>query len=167
MKPFNAQYEVPREFWLEGPWTNELDEYEWKAAESFYDCAVLRGPMRQWNGYVGIPLDHPLSSLKYDIVQERADINRDLDELTFSRQIGDLYWVGFDLCHVGDLTPTIDSAAYMESINPGKPKEYYQTLSNMFNMPWVFADATYKDMDYAIRATNDWAKALYDAEPSR
>jgi len=77
-------------------------------------CVLLRGPALQWNGYVGIPVGHPLHGIAYD--QEKGWLKpvRDLEVhggITYADdhvpgfQPDGLWYFGFDCSHYRDFYP--------------------------------------------------------------
>lgn len=83
---------------------NEGDEQEFLYRG--FMCCAMRGPCKQWNGYVQIPVNHPCYGLHYD------DINVGVHGgLTFGDDVAPWnslikgHFIGFDCAHVGDLTP--------------------------------------------------------------
>lgn len=71
-------------------------------------CAVLKGPLGCWNGYVGVPSAHP------DHGRDYSDVDVDVHGgLTYgcASLPGDgevpqgFFWFGFDTAHYGDYVP--------------------------------------------------------------
>jgi hypothetical protein len=53
----------------ERPWETEPENANWTDDRTRLPCAMRRGPVGAWCGYVGLPNDHPLSGKSYnDIV---------------------------------------------------------------------------------------------------
>lgn len=100
----------------EGPWHTEPDRVEWKHAG--VQCLMVRGPMAQWCGYVGVPPGHPWHGRGYSGANSiSADVH---GGITYARECQgevchvpepgepeDLWWVGFDCCHYMDLAPVM------------------------------------------------------------
>lgn len=65
-----------------------------------------------YNGYVGLPKNHMLFGLHYDIINESIDVHGGLtwsaDHLP-NQQPDGLWWVGFDTAHAGDVVPGYDA----------------------------------------------------------
>jgi len=57
---------LPRENWDAGPWDNEPDKVQWLDVFSGYPCLIVRGPMGNLCGYVGVPPFHPWYGLPYN-----------------------------------------------------------------------------------------------------
>lgn len=104
---------LDREGWPPGPWDDEPDRLEFEHAG--LPCLIVRIPLGTWCGYVGVSPDHPWHGRGYDHVDAEAH-----GGLTFSGacQIGglicheskasradDVWWLGFDCAHAGDLIP--------------------------------------------------------------
>lgn len=111
----------------DGPWTGEPDKVQWIDEATDLDCLAVRNRLDAWCGYVGVPPGHQLHGLDYEAVHERLP---DLDVhggLTFAagcheRENGDgvchvpaagrpadLWWIGFDCAHIGDVVPGMDA----------------------------------------------------------
>lgn len=134
------------------PWETEPDELDFEAYG--LPCALRRGPVKAWCGYVGIPPKHPLHGkgysdhihapktlLKRSIDKDRIPIISmfcaNADELADGIISLDLcfdvhggltwadghsgsplhkaeghWWFGFDCCHAGDLSPSMDASKF-------------------------------------------------------
>lgn len=104
----------------DGPWMNEIHRLEFK--HEGLDCLINRNPsLFVWCGYVGVPKGHALYGTHYD------DVNVDVHGgLTFSREChgyvchqanNEVWWLGFDCAHMGDLMPEMMSAWRMLLLN--------------------------------------------------
>ncbi len=95
-------------------WETEGDERDFEAHG--LKCAMRRGPVGQWCGYVGIPEGHPLFGEDCDAVS--VDVHGGLTyaddnlpsswKLKIGRKslyVADGWWFGFDCAHAGDLMP--------------------------------------------------------------
>ena len=119
-----------RSKWGAGPWDSEPDDKtQWIDEATGLDCLAVRNHAGAWCGYVGLPATHPLHGKDYS-----ADIrfpSRDGEglksmEAAFSVHGGityasacsgeichvpedgrpdDVWWIGFDCAHSGDLAP--------------------------------------------------------------
>ncbi len=108
-------------------WKTEPDEARWTHAG--LACAIMRGPVGAWCGYVGVPADHPTYGLGYytssyeveDVLSgeaaRKAPVQAQLNDIrvhggmTFSGKRFDdngLHWFGFDCSHAGDYSPGLD-----------------------------------------------------------
>lgn len=98
-----------------GPWDYEPDRAEWRDEDTGLPCLARRGPLGQWCGYVAVPPGHPWHGADYDALP--VDVH---GGLTFAApcdesagichaprpgEPGDVWWLGFDCAHLGDLVP--------------------------------------------------------------
>jgi len=89
--------------------------YEFK--EQGLKCVILRGPMLQWNGFVGIPESHPLYGYNYFQKRKKEGAPEELLEvyggITYSADSlpdflpDGLWYFGFDCGHAHDYLPLI------------------------------------------------------------
>ncbi len=115
--------------YVEGPWTNEPDELDF--VEAGLKCALRRGPVGCWNGYVGVPKAHPLYGKSYDDAMDEGITAH--GGLTYA---GDgwwgkdgLWWFGFDTAHHGDWMPPIaDFGAKYPEYRKAHLGQTYKTL---------------------------------------
>lgn len=124
---------VDKSAWDEGAWKNEPDKVQWIDEATGLDCLIHRGPSGALCGYVGVPPGHRFHGKDYNAVYScDAEDGRSFPEvhggLTFSdlcseteRADGggichipapgrpaDVWWLGFDCAHSGDLCPKYD-----------------------------------------------------------
>ena len=65
---------VARDDWADGPWNEEPDLVEWIDPTTGYPCLIIReDSLGQLNGYVALPLRHPLYGVGYDDLDEGVD----------------------------------------------------------------------------------------------
>lgn len=151
--------------WAPGPWQDEPDSKEWTDEDTGFKCAIRRGPVGAWCGYVGVPTDHPAFGLSYNGPEGiwdlddntkwwRKHVNRLPDYwiydinvhggLTYAKEGKDskdrTYWFGFDCAHAGDICPKLD--AIIE-----RPP------------PYSHGDV-YRDIDYVTEQVKSLAKQL-------
>lgn len=144
---------VDKSAWGEGAWTGEPDKVQWVDEATDLDCLVVRNRMGAWCGYVGVPPGHPAHGVPYD------DVNVDVHGgLTFADRCNDdaregygichvpaegrpadVWWLGFDCNHAGDLAPL--------------------TLKYAADLPHM-KDDVYRDLGYAKRETARLAEQL-------
>ncbi len=105
---------------------DEPDKVQWIDDETGLDCLIVRGPSGALCGYVGIPKESFFHGKNYNQVHDEADISVH-GGLTFSDGCGhsdkpykgvchvpqngrpdDVWWLGFDCAHSGDLCPSYD-----------------------------------------------------------
>lgn len=109
-------HKIDRTGWPAGPWDGEPDREEWR--HRGMPCLIVRNGLGALCGYVGVPPGHPWHGKGYDDVDAHAH-----GGLTFSGpchpdspichvpQAGepdDVWWQGFDCCHLGDRTPEME-----------------------------------------------------------
>ena len=113
--------------WGPGLWQDEPDKVQWIDEATDLDCLVVRNGGGALCGYVGVPPGHPLHGMDYDAVDDKTNI-RVHGGLTFSDACqehaeegrgvchvpepgrpADVWWLGFDCAHHGDLSPKWDS----------------------------------------------------------
>jgi hypothetical protein len=87
-----------------GPWDDEPDRIEWLDPTTGLPCLMKRGPMGQWNGYVGVFPKHPWHGRDYGDVEELVDVHGGLTYAGSWYEEGD-WWFGFDCGHYMDLQP--------------------------------------------------------------
>jgi hypothetical protein len=110
----------------DGPWKSEPDKVQWIDPATDLDCLIVRGPLGALCGYVGVPPGHPAHGLGYDEAWERFNLDAH-GGLTFAAgceesdlgdahgichvpapgRAADLWWLGFDCVHSGDLAPSM------------------------------------------------------------
>ncbi len=108
----------------EGPWSAEPDKAQWVDEATGLDCLIVRNPSGALCGYVGLPPGHRLHGVDYDDAYEVADIDVH-GGLTFADRCAEgaedgpgichvpepgrpaeVWWLGFDCAHAGDLIPS-------------------------------------------------------------
>lgn len=105
---------VDKSEWPRGPWDREPDRLEFEAHGM--SCLLTRGPGGHWCGYAAMPPGHPGHGQHYD--HEVFSDVRVHGGLTYSEKCqgavchvpkpgepDDVWWVGFDCAHSGDLSP--------------------------------------------------------------
>ena len=164
IQAFNNECEKNKKSWPPGPWNNEPNRVEWEHAG--FRCLALRQPQSgHWCGYVGLPKGHkhygiPDSVPYYDDdgneIKDRQVVAFELSYghggVTYGRfcqgdvcHISDneeLYWLGFDCAHSGDLTP-----------------------STLIYAPNLAKYGTYKTIGYVKQCVNEMAEELSTNEP--
>lgn len=160
-----ATYVVDRKGWAPGPWDGEPDRVQWQS--SGLACLAVRNRSGNWCGYVGVPREHPFYGVSYSAYEDGGDgetcdyrslINVEVHGgLTYADKCAedgpichvaepglpeDVWWLGFDTAHAGDLSP-VSRSDYMRGLYPALA-EY----------------ETYKDLAYAKRETESLAEQL-------
>lgn len=111
---------VDKSVWGDGPWTDEPDRLEWRDDTTGLPCLALRSPMMgAWCGYVAVPPGHPWHGADCCDLELYAahggltfagpcDPGEGPDQICHVPMPGepdDVYWIGFDCGHAGDLAP--------------------------------------------------------------
>jgi len=109
-----AEYALDRTGWPSGPWDEEPDRVEFTTAAG-YPGLMRRGPMGQWCGYVAVPPGHPWHGLEMEVLDGLADCpggvtyaaacHGEICHTPAPGESDDVWWVGFDCGHAGDLIP--------------------------------------------------------------
>jgi hypothetical protein len=106
-----SQHPIDRSGWPAGPWDDEPDRDEWRHAG--LPCLALRNGLGAWCGYVAVPPGHPAYG------KDCGDVDASVHGgLTYSHRCAgdichvpregetdDVWWLGFDCCHLGDEAP--------------------------------------------------------------
>lgn len=120
---------VDKSNWGRGEWDHEPDKKQWTDEKTGLPCLIVRGPSGALCGYVGVSKGHPAFGVDYDSVrigEECPDVH---GGLTFSAHCtptddpakhichmpdegedDNVWWLGFDCAHSGDIMPTHDRA---------------------------------------------------------
>lgn len=138
--------------WPSGPWDGEPDKVVWVDDDTDLDCMIVRNLLGAWCGYVGVPPDHPWYLVDYFDLPVRVDVHGGLTFSATCDEDGDLataichvpepgrpddvWWLGFDTAHGGDLAPG-------QSV--------------------PFPGDVYRDQDYATRETERLARQVAQA----
>lgn len=138
-----------------GPWHDEPDREEF--VYNGFSCLLNRNSFGAWCGYVAVPEDHPWFGKNYDDID--ASVH---GGLTYSHQCqgeichvaepgmpDDVWWLGFDCAHYGDLMP---------------PHKAWGEMGIGLDLGGM-----YKDIDYVRRETKllaDQAREAYGPQVS-
>lgn len=99
---------------MAGPWDAEADHVDFRSPDGL-PCILHRSPLGAWCGYVGVPPGHPWHGKDYGAIDNPyPDVHGGLTysdrcqgPLCHVPQPGesdDVWWVGFDCNHSGDLS---------------------------------------------------------------
>ena len=114
---------VDKSLWPRGDWDNEPDKAYWVDEATGLDCRIVRNEAGGLCGYVGVPKGHPFFEKSYDDLNEE-DINvhggltysgksqdKEMDYLLPPQgdSTNNIWWLGFDCAHYGDLLPKHES----------------------------------------------------------
>lgn len=114
-----TENKIDRSNWAAGPWDNEPDRIEWKT-EAGLPGLMVRVSHGAWCGYVAVTKDHPLYGKSYG--DEDVDALSVHGGITYGDKCqgnvchvpapgepDDVWWLGFDCVHGGDLAPGMES----------------------------------------------------------
>jgi hypothetical protein len=114
--------------------------------------------MGHWCGYVGIPEDHPFFGHGYHEYDEVLHVHGgitysadcDDDPVKGICHVGDdkRFWIGFDCCHAGDMSPGHLARLRQFNIDP---------TGGLF-------DGVYRDFNYVKHECEQLAKQLKEAQ---
>ena len=107
--------------WGDGPWHKEPDKVQWEDAATGLPNLAVRGPVRAWCGYVGVPSGHALYGVGYSDVEDSFLVHGGLtfsgvcdeehpDKICHVPDSGEeknVWWFGFDCAHAGDMVPRL------------------------------------------------------------
>lgn len=106
-----------------GEWDNEPDKVQWPDAATGLPCLIVRGPSGALCGYVGVPKGHPYHGKDYetcdvdvhggltfaDGCSHGADESHGVCHVPGEGEPDDVWWLGFDTAHYGDMSPAYRS----------------------------------------------------------
>ncbi len=107
-------YPESRDNWCvgAGAWSDEPDRRQWQDEATGLECLASRNHAGAWCGYVGVPDGHPWFGQGYDDAEPAPGQYVEVHwGLTYAGKIegeglpGGLWWLGFDCCHSGDMSP--------------------------------------------------------------
>ena len=171
---------IDKSEWGDGPWQKEPDKMVWVDEDTDLDCMIHRGSSGALCGYVGVPKGHPWYGVDYNDYQgERYEtdlvINVDVHGgLTFSSACQetddessgichvpepgrehDIWWLGFDCAHMGDVTPELDMRTRQVA------KEMPGFVADVPDSPLFHR--TYKTVAYVMGEIHNLAQQAQDA----
>lgn len=113
-----------------------------------FDCAIVRAPFGQLNGYIRIPEDHPWRGLDWADVP--ATVHGGITFADEAEDLGPGYWLGFDTLHAGD-SVAFDNMdpAYKEAI---ASSSFAFGLHRLGGRVWEVDDVEAEVEDLALQA---------------
>lgn len=125
-------------------WETELDRRHWIDRETGLDCLIVRNPhCKNLCGYVGVPKGHPWYGREYEECD--ADVHGGLTFASKCQHGGkichgvekdgeiandDVWWLGFDCAHGGDLVPgVIESLRAIGPLASYHDNEVYRNIA--------------------------------------
>jgi hypothetical protein len=121
--------------WGPGPWQDEPDKKQWTDTETGLPCLIKRNTGGALCGYVGVPEGHPWHGKGYGEVEPYAD--RCMEEGDEAETIchipepgepDNVWWLGFDCAHLGDLSPAY-KRLWADAGIPTPPRETYKPVA--------------------------------------
>jgi hypothetical protein len=168
-KGMNAGGREIYDYWkLPGPWCSEYDKKQWIDPKTGLPCLVVRNDMGALCGYVGVPRGHPWYEKGYDSIDPYPSVHGGLTYA--SRCYGkichevepgepdDVWWLGFDCAHAGDVTPAIAMICGEDSA-VGKA---FGAISKAMSA-WRRNGDEYRDVGYVEKEVADLALQAADA----
>ena len=123
-----------RIMWPSGEWDSEPDKIQWQDPDTKLPCLMVRNPAGAWCGYVGVSRSHPAYGVDYNDVAGEVHggltyankcslgpEEKSVCHIPGAGESDDVWWLGFDCMHVGDMYPLIYSPMNSESY---KNQEY-------------------------------------------
>ena len=155
------EYQEHKHFdWSEyepGVWNDEPDKIQWRDEATGLPCLIVRGPIAVLCGYVGVSKGHRLYGKFYEELSEedcveihnglnfgsKCQVGEDTHALVCHTvedgEDDDVWWLGFDCGHSGDITPDRKGG-----------RKYDFSIHGY----------TYKDVDYVKNEVKDLARQL-------
>ncbi len=134
---------IDKSKWGNGPWQSEPDHANFEHAG--LPCMIHRGRAGAWCGYVAVDENHPAFGIHYSEIY--VDIHGGLSysdhcqgELCHVPKPGqpdNVWWLGFDCLHSGDVAPAYNSFAPSSSVYD-----------------------SYKDLEFIVSETKQLAEQL-------
>lgn len=137
---------IDKSKWARGPWDEEPDKVQWQDERTGLPCLAVRHPsLGQLCGYVAVKKGHPYykrsDEEKFDVfchggVTFSGACDGDEEKgICHKPAVGEpdnVWWIGFDCAHAGDLAPGL---AYTISTVGGKPwhEDVYRDLAYVKN----------------------------------
>lgn len=132
---------VDKSVWGNGPWADEPDKLQWQDDETGLPCLIVRNPVGSLCGYVGVPLGHPWHGLDNDddelvdvevhggltfsgACQEGDDSARRICHIPSPGEADDVWWLGFDCAHAGDISPSVERPPRFLEVSGGFHETY-------------------------------------------
>lgn len=150
------EYKVDRTGWSSGPWDGEPDRLSWKT-EAGLPALIVRNSSGALCGYVGLPagtaVRDALDSGVFDYHLERYDdipgVESPHGGITYGSrcrghichvpepgETDDVYWLGFDCGHAGDLVPGL--LCHLTAL--GLPLDHHHALDVYRDVAYVRAE---------------------------
>jgi len=150
---------IDKSKWVDGPWKNEPDRKEWKHLG--FPCLIVRVENHgALCGYVAVPPGHPWHGKHYGEIEasvhggltyaDRCDGH--VCHVPAPGEPEDVWWLGFDHAHGGDMCPGRERInAYYSAFPLGDPDGSFEAYGR------------YRDMAYVIKGVEDLAAQAQEA----
>jgi hypothetical protein len=105
----------------DGPWNHEPSKIQWVDKATGLPCLIVRSPhLGHLCGYAGVYLGHPLHGVQADKTPDLSvhggvtfaagcahgkDESQGICHIPEPGTSDDVWWIGFDCAHLGDLSP--------------------------------------------------------------
>ncbi len=144
---------VDKSSWGPGPWHDEPDKRQWLDEATGLPCLIVRsgGDLGHLCGYVGVPAGHPSYEADYETVPVEvhggltfaSKCSHGAEDRAICHKVGpgepdDVWWLGFDCAHLGDISPGMRARRIGIS----------------------YGGETYKDIDYVANQVKRLAEQL-------
>jgi hypothetical protein len=126
---------VKKDSWPAGPWQSEPDKIQWTDKETNLPCLIVRNGYGALCGYVGVTKNHPAFGKDYDSVDvsvhggltysafcQKGPESETICHIPEPGEPDQVWWLGFDCAHSGDLSPAWESGLY----GTYKPRQYVE-----------------------------------------
>jgi len=133
--------DIDRSDWKPGPWDGEPDR--WEDRHAGFPVLAVRNSLGNWCGYVGMPPGHPWHGRDSDDVDVQVHggltyagkCNGVICHVPRDGEPADVFWLGFDCAHCGDLVP------FMFARHGGYPGDVYRDLTYVQKQTRELAEA--------------------------
>ena len=116
-----------------GPWHSEPDHEEFRSPTG-RPCIIHRNNLGAWCGYVGVTPTHPWHGKDYDGIDPYPEVHGGLTyagecqgpvcHVAQPGESDDVWWVGFDCIHSGDLSLYDIAEGRRDGTRYGLPESY-------------------------------------------
>lgn len=114
---------------MRGEWNDEPDRVQWTDETTGLPCLIVRGPSGALCGYVAVENGHPYYEIDCADWQQPHDLrihggvsysdkcqeNGRICHLPEPGKPDDVWWIGFDCAHSGDVSPAYDKQHWSDS----------------------------------------------------
>ena len=112
---------IDKQAWPRGAWDDEPDKVQWPDKATSLPCLIVRGPLGNLCGYVGVPPGHPWHGADCSGLEPYPEVHGGLTYADACRpregegggicyvpdggEPDDVWWLGFDCAHLYDFVP--------------------------------------------------------------